>query len=39
MEADRGVLQDEKEKLLGHKKVLIEEVYRLRNMVASMEEN
>ncbi|CAD8075725.1 unnamed protein product [Paramecium primaurelia] len=39
MEQDRVLLQDEKDKLLGHKKVLIQEVYRLRGMVSQMEED
>jgi len=34
MESEKGTLHEDKEKLLGHKKVLIEEVYRLRGLVA-----
>ncbi|CAD8110539.1 unnamed protein product [Paramecium primaurelia] len=39
MEQDRVALQDEKDKLLGHKKVLVQEVYRLRGQVSQMEED
>ncbi|CAK82654.1 unnamed protein product (macronuclear) [Paramecium tetraurelia] len=37
MEQDRALLQDENDKLLGHKKVLIQEVYKLRGMISQME--
>ncbi|CAD8162129.1 unnamed protein product [Paramecium octaurelia] len=39
MEEERVILLEDKEKLLGHKKVLIEEVYRLRGLVSQMEGN
>ncbi|CAK68291.1 unnamed protein product (macronuclear) [Paramecium tetraurelia] len=39
MEQDKIILLEDKEKLLKHKQVLIEEVYRLRGVVAKMEEN
>ncbi|CAK68598.1 unnamed protein product (macronuclear) [Paramecium tetraurelia] len=39
MEEERVILLEDKEKLLGHKKVLIEEIYRLRRLVSQMEGN
>lgn len=37
MENDKKGLSEEKEQLLGHKKILIEEVYRLRDQVKELQ--
>lgn len=39
MESDKKSLNDEKDSLLGHKKILIEEVYRLRDTVKDLNAN
>jgi hypothetical protein len=39
MEAEKKALGDEKEQLLGHKKILIEEVYRLRDQVKDLQQS
>ena len=39
METDKKTLGDEKDQLLGHKKILIEEVYRLRDQVKDLNAN
>jgi hypothetical protein len=39
MENDKKKVNEEKELLLGHKKILVEEVYRLRDQIKNIGES
>lgn len=39
MEGEKQAIQDDREKLLMHKKVLVDEIFKLRNQVASMDQH